>query len=343
MIENGVTSYRRRPGVQYVVGDRQQTILTNQNIVPYNPYLLKKFDCHINVEWCSSVNTMKYLFKYIFKGVDMARLLLMNRNGTNTRNNPNDEEHNVYNTLDNDRPNTNRPFQNPRLFVQRPRTFREIREQQQQQRQQQNPLAPDLPGVDQPMPEQPQQPQQQQPTTSAAGNEAQEQSGQQPREEEQSNEPAQPENRDNRARLNYDEIRYFVEGRFVSSFEAFFRIFGYNLIEFSHTIVRLAIHLPDQQRIVVPENATREQLEQAADAETMLTAYFRLNTDPEHGTHARTLLYTEIPRYYRFVNNRWQRRVQDLTDKTLSRIYSVSPRNIELFCQRILLLHRRGN
>ncbi|KAL5539169.1 hypothetical protein UlMin_042948 [Ulmus minor] len=42
--------------------------LDNQWVVPYNPYLLAKFNCHINVEICSTVKAVKYLYKYIYKG-----------------------------------------------------------------------------------------------------------------------------------------------------------------------------------------------------------------------------------------------------------------------------------
>jgi len=38
-------------------------------IVPYNPYLVRNFNCHINMEVCSSVKTIKYLKLYIFKGL----------------------------------------------------------------------------------------------------------------------------------------------------------------------------------------------------------------------------------------------------------------------------------
>jgi hypothetical protein len=40
--------------------------------VPYNPYLLRLFNCHINVEACGSIKAVKYLFKYIYKGHDRA-------------------------------------------------------------------------------------------------------------------------------------------------------------------------------------------------------------------------------------------------------------------------------
>ena len=48
--------------------------LGNQWVVPYNMKLLKKFDAHINVEWCNKTNLLKYLFKYLTKGHDIVRM-----------------------------------------------------------------------------------------------------------------------------------------------------------------------------------------------------------------------------------------------------------------------------
>ena len=45
---------------------------TNADVVPYNKYLLFKYNCHINVEYCHSINAIKYQFKYLYKGSDQA-------------------------------------------------------------------------------------------------------------------------------------------------------------------------------------------------------------------------------------------------------------------------------
>ncbi|KAM3206771.1 hypothetical protein ACQJBY_062123 [Aegilops geniculata] len=46
--------------------------LDNRWVVPYNPYLLRMLNCHINVEICSSIKAVKYLFKFMYKGHDRA-------------------------------------------------------------------------------------------------------------------------------------------------------------------------------------------------------------------------------------------------------------------------------
>jgi len=38
--------------------------------MPYNPYLLRLFSCHIDVQACGSIKAVKYLFKYIYKGYE---------------------------------------------------------------------------------------------------------------------------------------------------------------------------------------------------------------------------------------------------------------------------------
>ncbi|XP_014788841.1 uncharacterized protein LOC106882615 [Octopus bimaculoides] len=67
---NGYPEYRRcNTGVTVQVGHHS---VDNRNVVSYNAYLLKKYRAHINVEICSSVKSIKYLFKYMYKGHDCA-------------------------------------------------------------------------------------------------------------------------------------------------------------------------------------------------------------------------------------------------------------------------------
>lgn len=63
-MDNGGVSYQLSSGI----------VIDNQWLVPYNPILCRTFQCHINVEYCYSVKAIKYICKYVCKGVDMATL-----------------------------------------------------------------------------------------------------------------------------------------------------------------------------------------------------------------------------------------------------------------------------
>ena len=75
--QNGFPTYRRRApedggrsinmnrgGIPYQA--------TNRDVVPYNPYLLLRYNCHINVEKSTSPRNAKYLYKYVTKGHDRS-------------------------------------------------------------------------------------------------------------------------------------------------------------------------------------------------------------------------------------------------------------------------------
>jgi hypothetical protein len=62
--------YRRRDDGQVV--EVRNSKLDNRWIVPFNPSLVMLYNCHINVEICSSIKAVKYLYKYLYKGPDGA-------------------------------------------------------------------------------------------------------------------------------------------------------------------------------------------------------------------------------------------------------------------------------
>ena len=53
-------------------GVLSQKVIDNRWVVPYNPWLLRHLKCHLNVEICSSVKSIKYVLKYVHKGCDQA-------------------------------------------------------------------------------------------------------------------------------------------------------------------------------------------------------------------------------------------------------------------------------
>ncbi|XP_016168371.1 uncharacterized protein LOC107610905 [Arachis ipaensis] len=60
--EAGFLKYRRTDNGRTV--KKRKCVLDNKFIVPYNPELLLKFGCHINVEYTCQTSSIKYLFKY---------------------------------------------------------------------------------------------------------------------------------------------------------------------------------------------------------------------------------------------------------------------------------------
>jgi hypothetical protein len=66
--------YKRRNDGRFVY--RENIRLGNNWVVPYSPYLTLRYNCHINVELCSSYQCVKYLFKYVYKGQDCADVVL---------------------------------------------------------------------------------------------------------------------------------------------------------------------------------------------------------------------------------------------------------------------------
>jgi hypothetical protein len=77
MSEDGYPRYRRRSPeeggndcIKYKSDKRIQ--YTNADVAPYNKYLLFKYNCHINVEYCNSIQAIKYTLWYVNKGSDMA-------------------------------------------------------------------------------------------------------------------------------------------------------------------------------------------------------------------------------------------------------------------------------
>ncbi len=58
---------------------RVEMEVDNSWVVPYCPVLSRMFNSHVNVEFCSSVKSIKYICKYVNKGSDMAALVLLNQ------------------------------------------------------------------------------------------------------------------------------------------------------------------------------------------------------------------------------------------------------------------------
>jgi hypothetical protein len=74
------TKWEGKSSVQYWRRDNGEVFYgrsgyhyTNRDVVPHNPWLLKKYQCHICVLACNTkIASIRYLFCYTTKGTDMA-------------------------------------------------------------------------------------------------------------------------------------------------------------------------------------------------------------------------------------------------------------------------------
>ncbi|XP_063903766.1 uncharacterized protein LOC135123203 [Zophobas morio] len=79
--DDGYPKYRRRgPADGGFTVEIHGVTLDNRWVVLYNPVLSRTFAAHINIEYCNSVKSIKYICKYVNKGSDQASFGLENDN-----------------------------------------------------------------------------------------------------------------------------------------------------------------------------------------------------------------------------------------------------------------------
>ena len=129
-----------------------------------------------------------------------------------------------------------------------------------------------------------------------------------------------------------DEVRKFVDARFVSPPEACWRNFHYPLHDISPSIQRLALHLPDQQAVVYRDEGAPAALGNVK--RTTLTAWFKSN---EANPEDRDILYSDFPQSQTF-DTRTARKAGNV----IGRMYTASPVEGEHYYMRLLLTRLMG-
>ncbi|OWY96503.1 Helitron helicase [Phytophthora megakarya] len=79
MSEDKYTAYRRPRHPRRFFSHKGKVwnnATVNQGVVPYNPFLSQKYNCHVNVEICATNKAIKYIYKYVYKGSDMTTITI---------------------------------------------------------------------------------------------------------------------------------------------------------------------------------------------------------------------------------------------------------------------------
>ena len=139
-----------------------------------------------------------------------------------------------------------------------------------------------------------------------------------------------------------DEIKQYLDARYVSSCEAHWRLYLFAMQEHHPAVVRLQVHLPDQQSVIFNPEAgvnVQEVLASHADRDTTLTGWFRANAESEAN---RDLLYQDFPSrmVWSKKTHKWTPRKQNYF--AIGRMYHAHPTSGERFYLRLLLTCVKG-
>jgi hypothetical protein len=138
-----------------------------------------------------------------------------------------------------------------------------------------------------------------------------------------------------------DEIKQYLDARYVSSCEALWHLYLFDMQQHVPAIVCLQVHLPNQQGVVFnPEDAANLQdvVDSNANKDTTLTGWFKANAENE-ANH--DLLYQDFPS--KMVWNKSQRK-WTVRQKgfAIGRMYHAHPTSGERFYLRLLLTCVKG-
>lgn len=139
-----------------------------------------------------------------------------------------------------------------------------------------------------------------------------------------------------------DEIKQYIEGRYFSASEAIWRIFHFDLFKQIPNVVCLPVHLPGQHLVSFDPDENASIIRQRiAQEKSVLTAFFKANSDPVLGQTARLYLYQEFPQHFVFIETKKQWKLRQ-SGFALGRMSYVAPTAGERFYLRTLLTVVKG-
>ena len=109
---------------------------------------------------------------------------------------------------------------------------------------------------------------------------------------------------------NIDEIKTYLDCRYLLAYEAAWRLFAYGIHHREPAVQRLLVHLPNEQNVYFNDNENLSRVIQRPHIEkTLFTQWLNAN---EMHEEARNLLYVDFPTKWIWNNRRqeWQMRQQ---------------------------------
>jgi len=99
---------------------------------------------------------------------------------------------------------------------------------------------------------------------------------------------------------NHDEIKAYLEGRYISTSEASWRLFSFRMHDGTPSVTRLAMHELGMHMVVYNDNANIfETVNNEQNQKTTLTEYFQANIDYPL---ARVVTYMDFPSVFTWTN-----------------------------------------
>jgi hypothetical protein len=99
---------------------------------------------------------------------------------------------------------------------------------------------------------------------------------------------------------NHDEIKAYLEGRYVFASEASWRLFSFRMHEGTSSITRLVVHEPRMHQVMYNESASIfEIINSEQNQKTTLTEYFQAKIDYPL---ARKVTYMDFPSVFTWTN-----------------------------------------
>ncbi|WOH01414.1 hypothetical protein DCAR_0520798 [Daucus carota subsp. sativus] len=137
----------------------------------------------------------------------------------------------------------------------------------------------------------------------------------------------------------FDEVKHYLDGRYVCASEAAWRIFGFDIHSRWPSVDRLPIHLPESKYVSFKTGDSLQTVCNRADAKlSKLEAWFVANQKlPE----ARNYTYAEFPSYFTWLPRecKWKYRQRG---EVVGRLSEVHPTAGDLLYLRMLLLRKKG-